>query len=74
MGVTVNLKDAKMWQMKKSLYAFVKEMWSSYETAEFVDLWLLEYLSEWIIAHKEEWISLSFYLIIQSRLCPFPIL
>ena len=46
MGVTVNLKDAKMWQMKKSLYAFVKEMWSSYETAEFVDLWLLEYLSE----------------------------
>lgn len=46
MPTTINLREAKMWQMKKSLYAFLCEMWDAYETAQYSDIWLMEYLCE----------------------------
>ena len=46
MPTTINLREAKMWQMKKSLYAFLCEMWDAYETAQYSDTWLMEYLCE----------------------------
>ena len=46
MGTVINLKDAKTWLIKKSLYEFVKEMWDSYEPSPFSDNWVLEYMCE----------------------------
>lgn len=46
MGTTINLKQAKTWLIKKSLYEFVKEMWDSYDPSPFSDNWVLEYMCE----------------------------
>ena len=46
MGTMINLKQAKIWLMKKSLYEFVKEMWDSYDPSPFSDKWVIEYLCE----------------------------
>ena len=46
MSVSINLKEAKTWQMKKSLYSFLVEMWDSYEIAPYSDVWLTEYICE----------------------------
>ena len=42
----INLKQARVWLMKKSLYEFVKEMWDSYDPTPYSDCWLVEYLCE----------------------------
>jgi len=46
MPTIINLKQARKWLIKKSLYEFVLEMWDSYETSPFSDCWLIEYLCE----------------------------
>lgn len=46
MSTQINLKQAQAMLMRKSLYDFVKEMWDTYESAEFSDCWLIEFLCE----------------------------
>lgn len=46
MSTQINIKQAQAMLMRKSLYDFVKEMWDTYESAEFSDCWLIEFLCE----------------------------
>ena len=46
MTTYINLKRAQTALMQKSLYDFIIEMWSAYESVPYSDCWLVEWQSE----------------------------
>lgn len=82
MSTQINLKQAQTMLMKKSLHDFVIEMWDTYESAEFSDCWLIEFLCEcfmYSIKHFlpiyvwQDWISDADYAKLKDKtggVCP----
>lgn len=54
--ISANLRQAKKWLMKKSLYDFTLEMWDAYETADFSDSWIIEYECECFMYSLKHWL------------------
>lgn len=80
--ISANLRQAKKWLMKKSLYDFTLEMWDAYETADYSDSWIIEFECEcfmYSLKHFlpkyiwENWISDSKYEELKRKtggICP----
>lgn len=54
--ISANLRQAKKWLMKKSLYEFVLEMWDAFETADFSDSWIIEFECECFMYSLKHWL------------------